>query len=89
MEQLAKWQFVDIRVTSEKTSILLHSIPENHRYAAALSFELANGDMIYAYFDRYAKLEGRQVVPFEVDSDAAEYEEEAAASECDSQDVEP
>ena len=89
MEQLAKWQFVDIRVTSEKTSFLLHSIPENHRYAAALSFELANGDMIYAFFDRYAQLVGRNVIPNAIDSDAAEYEEEAAASECDSQDVEP
>lgn len=75
--------------SDEQVSILLHSIPEDYRYAAILSFELANGDMIYAFFDRYAQLVGRNVIPNAIDSDAAEYEEEAAASECDSQDVEP
>lgn len=73
----------------EKVSILLHSIPEDYRYAAILSFELANGDMIYAFFDRYAKLVGRNVIPNAIDSDAAEYEEEAAASESDAQNTEP
>ena len=72
----------------EKVSILLHSIPDDYRYAAILSFELANGDMIYAFFDRYAKLVGRNVIPNAIDSDAAEYEEEAAASESASQDTE-
>lgn len=73
--------------SNKEVSILLHSTPEDCSYAAILHFELANGDNIYAYFNRYAELVARHVSHFEADSDTEEYEEEAASPDEDTQDI--
>ena len=64
--------------TDEDVNILLHKNPANYRCAAILYIELANGKVVCAGFDRYAKLIFREIQSRQCDADAAECEGDSA-----------